>query len=60
MAQIVEEKINIVISQIIANDGTGGSSKSLVDVDTRDALRAVAQELVGDGAVVEVFEEKNA
>lgn len=51
MAQIVEETITIKISQL-AKDGMG--AESLVTNETRATLLSVAQELVGDAALVEI------
>ena len=54
MAQIIEERLTIKISRMVADDAI--ESDSLINVDTIDALKAVTQELIGAGAIVEVIE----
>lgn len=50
MAQIIEENIVIKVSKLVKNN----SGESLVQEDTLAALEQVAQELLGDGVIVEV------
>ena len=54
MAQIVEERITLVISRMV-KDGMSNTESSVSD-ETKDALTAVCQELVGDDAMVEIIE----
>lgn len=51
MAKIVEEVIIIKVSKLVKDSADGSS---IVSDETIAGLEAVAQELVGDGAVVEV------
>ena len=51
MAKIVEEVIVIKVSKLVKDNVEGDS---IVGEETIASLEAVAQELVGDGAVVEV------
>jgi hypothetical protein len=51
MAKIVEEVIIIKVSKLV-KDGADGSN--IISEETMTSLEAVAQELVGDSAVVEV------
>jgi hypothetical protein len=50
MAQILEENIVIKVSKLVKT----GSLESLVSEETIMALEQVAQELLGDGVIVEV------
>lgn len=50
MAQVIEENIVIKVSKLVKN----GADESLVPEDTLVALEQVAQELLGDGVIVEV------
>ena len=51
MAQIIEENIVIRVSRL-ARDG--GESSGVVTAEMLQALEQVAQELVGEAAIVEV------
>ena len=53
MAQIIEENITITISRMVA-DGASDIGGELVTNETVEALKAVAQELVGDSLLVEI------
>ena len=50
MAQVLEENIVIKVSKLVKN----GSDESLVPEETLVALEQVAQELAGNGIVVEL------
>ena len=50
MAQVLEENIIIKVSKLVKS----GTSQALVSQETLDALEQVAQELLGDGIIVEV------
>jgi hypothetical protein len=50
MAKIVEEIVIIKLSKLVKDDVVAG----IVTTDLQTALEQVAQELVGDGVVVEV------
>lgn len=50
MAQILEENIVIKVSKLVKN----GGGETLVQEDTLVALEQVAQELLGEGVIVEV------
>ena len=50
MAKIVEEIVIIKLSKLVKDDVVSG----IVTDDLQTALEQVAQELVGDGVVVEV------
>ena len=50
MAQIVEENIVIKVSKLVKN----GNAENLVSEETVLALEQVAQELLGEGVIVEV------
>lgn len=50
MAQVIEENIVIKVSKLVKN----GTGESLVPDETLSALEQVAQELLGDGVIVEV------
>ena len=50
MAQVIEEAIVIKVSKLVKN----GAGESLVPAETLVALEQVAQELLGDGVIVEV------
>ena len=50
MAQVIEENIVITVSKLVK----GGAKQELVPDDTLVALEQVAQELLGDGVIVEV------
>lgn len=50
MAQILEENIVIKVSKLVKT----GSSENLVSEETILALEQVAQELLGEGVIVEV------
>ena len=50
MAQVIEENIVITVSKLVKS----GSTQPLVPEDTLLALEQVAQELLGDGVIVEV------
>jgi hypothetical protein len=52
MAKIVEEVIVVKFSRIVKDNEVGAISIATADIQT--ALEQVAQELVGDGVVVEV------
>lgn len=52
MAKIVEESLQIKFSRIVKNQDD--ASTSILGSDIQVALEQVAQELVGDGVVVEV------
>lgn len=54
MAQIIEERITIKISRMVADDSP--ESTSLINGETIDSLKAVAQELVGEAAIIEIIE----
>lgn len=51
MAKIVEEVIIIKVSKLVKDSAEGSN---IVSDETIASLEAVAQELVGDGAVVEI------
>lgn len=51
MAQVVEENIVIRVSKLVKNND---SKQTLVSEETIQALEQVAQELMGDGVIVEV------
>lgn len=51
MAKIQEEAIVITVSRLIKNDE---QARDIVDTDTLTALASVAEELLGQGVVVEV------
>ena len=51
MAKIQEEAIVITVSKLVKNDET---TRDIVDTDTFTALASVAEELLGQGVVVEV------
>lgn len=53
MAQIIEEHITITISRLVKD---GMDVTSAVSPETLESLGAVAQELVGGGAIVEIKE----
>ena len=50
MAQVIEENIVITVSKLVKD----GTKDNLVPEDTLLALEQVAQELLGDGVIVEV------
>lgn len=52
MAKIVEEIVVIKFSKIVKDNSEQGSD--IASVEIQSALEQVAQELVGDGVVVEV------
>lgn len=52
MAKIVEEVVLIKFSRIVKDSDS--NTTSIVNTDTQSALEQVAQELVGEGVVVEV------
>ena len=54
MAQIIEETITIKISRMVADGDT--TTSSVVTQEVKEQLGLVAAELIGDGAIVEVFE----
>ena len=54
MAQIIEERITIKISRMVADDAI--ESDSIINGETIESLKAVAQELVGQAAIIEVLE----
>lgn len=51
MAKIVEEVVVVKVSKLVKDSVEGDS---IITEETIASLEAVAQELVGDGAVVEV------
>ena len=51
MAKIQEEAIVITVSKLVKNDEP---TQNIVDTDTLVALASVAEELLGQGVVVEV------
>jgi len=51
MAKIQEEAIVITVSKLVKNDE---QTQNIVDTDTLGALASVAEELLGQGVVVEV------
>ena len=51
MAKIQEEAIVITVSRLVKNDE---QTQNIVDTDTLVALASVAEELLGNGVVVEV------
>lgn len=55
MAQIIEEKITIVLSHLVKDGET--SEPVAVNAEFLESIQAVAQELAGDGVLVEVKEE---
>lgn len=55
MAKIVEEKITIVLSQLLK--GNSKEAETAVTTELLEALEAVAQELVAKGVVVEIIKE---
>lgn len=55
MAIIHEEVLIIKVSKLVKD---AADAPSLITADTISALEQVAQELVGDGAIVEVEEAK--
>lgn len=54
MAQIIEERVTLVISRMVPDGDT--THDSVVSAESKEALQAVAQELVGEAAIVEVIE----
>jgi hypothetical protein len=52
MAKIVEDVIVIKFSKIVKDSDSGDSN--IANTEVEQALEQVAQELVGDGVVVEV------
>ncbi len=50
MAQIIEENIIIKVSKLVK----AGATENIVPDETVQALEQVAQELLGDGVIVEV------
>lgn len=55
MARIQEEVIIITVSKLQKNDPNGTTTDSdIVSEDTLTALASVAEELLGNGVVVEV------
>lgn len=50
MAQILEENIVIKVSKLVKT----GTAENLVSEETVQALEQVAQELLGEGVIVEV------
>lgn len=50
MAQVLEENIIIKVSKLVKS----GSKEIIVTDETLQALEQVAQELLGDGVIVEV------
>lgn len=50
MAQVIEENIVIKVSKLVKST----TGEDLVTIDTIAALEQVAQELLGDGVIVEV------
>jgi hypothetical protein len=50
MAQVIEDTIVIKVSKLVKN----GTGENLVSQETLQALEQVAQELLGDGVIVEV------
>lgn len=55
MAKIVEEKITIILSQLLKDNGSG--AESAITSELIESLEAVAQELVAKGVVVEIVKE---
>jgi len=51
VAKIQEEAVVITVSKLVKNDE---QTKDIVDSDTLAALASVAEELLGQGVVVEV------
>jgi hypothetical protein len=51
MAKIQEESIVITVSKLVKNDDV---TRDIVDTETLTALASVAEELLGQGVVVEV------
>jgi len=56
MAQIIEQRITIVVSQMIKDKDADAINH--VNDETLDTLRSVTQELVGGAAIVEVTEDR--
>ena len=55
MARIQEEVIVITVSKLQKNDPNGSTTDTeIVDQETLTALTSVAEELLGNGVVVEV------
>ena len=55
MAQIIEERITIVISRMVA-DTNSELAASLISEDIKNSLIEITQELVGESAIVEIIE----
>lgn len=53
MAKIVEETVTIKLSRLVKT-GEKESKEKMTNAEIMSALEQVAQELVGDGVVVEV------
>ena len=53
MAQIIQEAIVIKVSKLVKD----GVEETLVADDTLTALEQVAQELLGEGVIVEVLKD---
>lgn len=51
MAKVQEQNVVITVSKLVKNDDQG---QPLVTQDVLDALASVAEELLGNGVVVEV------
>ena len=51
MAKIQEEAVVITVSRLVKNDET---TRDIVDNETLVALASVAEELLGQGVIVEV------
>ncbi len=54
MAQIIEERITIKISRMVADDSP--ESTSVITKETIESLKEITQELVGKSAIVEIIE----
>jgi hypothetical protein len=54
MAQIIEEKVTIVISRMVAD---AAEEIPALDAEFTDSIKAVAQELAGPGVIVEIKED---
>ena len=54
MAKIIEDVVIIKFSKIVKDNGSEVTQGGIATQDIQQALEQVAQELVGDGIVVEV------
>jgi len=54
MAQIIEERVTIKISRMVADGDTTADSK--ITDEIKEQLGVIAEELVGGGVIVEVYE----